>query len=653
MCGIAGFLEPSGFPAAEGEARARSMARRLVHRGPDDEGTWCDGESGVGLAHRRLSILDLSPSGHQPMASAGERFVTVFNGEIYNYADLRAELESAGAAPPWRGHSDTEVLLAGFEAWGVAATMARAVGMFAIAVWDRGERTLYLARDRMGEKPLYYGWQGGAFLFGSELKALRAHPAFKGAIDRRALTLLLRYAYVPAPHSIHEGISKLPPGSVLTLAHGQREPEVRPYWTLRSAVEAGLERLFVGSEAEAVAELDARLRTAVRLQMVADVPLGAFLSGGVDSSTIVALMQAQSMRPVRTFTVGFHEKAWDEAGHARAVAAHLGTDHTELYLSPQDVLDVVPGLPDFYDEPFADASQVPTILVARLARQHVTVSLSGDAGDELFGGYSRYLMARALWNRVGWAPAPLRALAARGVSGVPDGAWALLERPLAGLLPGGWRKRPLGVRARQFAGLLAAHRPEDIFHGIVSHWSDPAAAVIGGLEATTVLCDPASWPGTPDFEQRMMYLDALSYLPDDVLAKVDRAAMTTSLETRVPLLDHRVVEFAWTLPTNLKIRDGRGKWILRQVLDRYVPRALIERPKVGFGVPLALWLRRDLREWAEALLDEGRLRGEGYFEPAAVRRKWDEHQSGRQDWHHCLWNVLMFQAWLEARGNDR
>jgi asparagine synthase (glutamine-hydrolysing) len=650
MCGLAGFLEPAGFAQAEGEERARAMAQRLVHRGPDDEGVWSDGEAGVCLAHRRLSILDLSPSGHQPMASAGGRFVTAFNGEIYNYADLRRELESAGAAPAWRGHSDTEVLLAGFEAWGVAATAARTVGMFALAVWDRHERSLSLARDRMGEKPLYYGWQGGAFLFGSELRALRAHPAFAGTVDRRALTLLLRYAYVPAPYSIHEGIAKLAPGTVLTLPHGASEPVVRPYWTLREAVEEGRRHPFAGTDVEAVGELETRLRAAVGLQMVADVPLGAFLSGGVDSSTIVALMQAQSSRPVRTFTIGFHEKAWDEAVHARAVAAHLGTDHTELYVSPQDVLDVVPGLPDFYDEPFADASQVPTILVARLARQHVTVSLSGDAGDELFGGYSRYFMARGLWDRVRPLPAPLRSLAARGLTGVPARAWDWLGRPVAGLLPAGWRGRPLGVRAHQFAELLKARSPDEIFHGIVSHWHDPVSAVVGGAEPTTVLVDRSAWPPVADFEQRMMYLDALSYLPDDVLTKVDRAAMSTSLETRVPLLDHRIVEFAWTLPTRLKIREGRGKWILRQVLDRYVPRELIERPKVGFGVPLASWLRIDLRDWAEELLDESRLRREGYLHPGPVRRKWREHLGGGQNWHHALWNVLMFQAWLEAEG---
>lgn len=648
MCGIAGFLQPAGFPVAEGEARARAMANRLVHRGPDDEGVWCDGEAGTALAHRRLSILDLSPSGHQPMFSASGRYVTVFNGEIYNYGTLRDELEGSALMRGWRGHSDTEVLLAGFEAWGIEATLSRTVGMFAIAVWDCRERSLSLVRDRMGEKPLYYGWQGGTFLFGSELKALRAHPAFAGNVDRRALALLLRYAYVPTPYSIHEDIAKLQPGTVLTLAHGVREPVIRPYWTLNGAVERGLRSPFVGSDAEAVDALEAKLRESVGLQMVADVPLGAFLSGGVDSSTVVALMQAQSARPVRTFTIGFQEKAWNEAVYAKAVASHLGTDHTELYVSREDVLGVVPDLPHCYDEPFADASQIPTILLARLARHHVTVSLSGDAGDEMFGGYSRYFMARALWDRVGRVPAPLRGLAAGGLAGLSPAAWSRLGRPIGGLLPGDLRNRPLGVRAHQLAELLSAREPEDIFHGIVSHWHDPAAVVIGAIEPPTVFTERTGWPTAAGFEQRMMYLDALSYLPDDVLAKVDRAAMAASLETRVPLLDHRIVEFAWSLPLRLKIRDGRGKWILRQVLDRHVPRDLIERPKIGFGVPLATWLRTGLRDWAEDLLDESRLRQEGFLEPGPIRRKWEEHQSGEQNWHHCLWNVLMFQAWLRA-----
>lgn len=669
MCGLSGFFMPAGLAANAGGV-ARRMADAITHRGPDDAGVWVDEAAGIALAHRRLSILDLSPAGHQPMASSSGRYVIAFNGEIYNHLDLRAELAKVGsdetprsqspggAARFWRGHSDTETLLAAFEAWGIEATLKKCVGMFALALWDRETRTLTLARDRLGEKPLYYGWQGEAFLFGSELKALRVHPAFRGEIDRDVLALYLRHNYVPAPYSIYRGIAKLPPGSWLTLAAdtpvGAPQADllrgVLPvpsfYWRARDAAEAGVRGNL--NDATAINELDTLLRQAIGGQMVADVPLGAFLSGGIDSSTVVALMQAQSTRPVQTFTIGFHEAGYNEAEHAHAVAAHLGTEHTELYVTAEQVMAVIPRLPSLYDEPFADSSQIPTFLVSELARRHVTVSLSGDGGDELFGGYNRYLWASRIWRSLGWAPRPLRAALAGVLTSLPPAAWNSVFSGLSVFLPQRWRHANPGDKLHKLAGILAVRSPEEIYLALVSHWQQPASVVIGATEPATVLTDPKQWADVPDFESRMMYLDQMTYLPGDILTKVDRAAMGVSLETRVPLIDHRVMEFAWQLPLSMKIRDGQTKWLLRQVLYRHVPRELIERPKMGFGIPLDTWLRGPLRDWAEALLDEARLRQEGYFHPAPIRQKWAEHLSGQRNWAYHLWDVLMFQAWLES-----
>jgi len=660
MCGLSGFFMPAGL-AANADGVARRMADAITHRGPDDAGVWIDEAAGIALAHRRLSILDLSPAGHQPMASSSGRYVIAFNGEIYNHLDLRAELAKVGsdetprsqspggAARFWRGHSDTETLLAAFEAWGIEATLKKCVGMFALALWDRETRSLTLARDRLGEKPLYYGWQGEAFLFGSELKALRAHPAFRGEIDRDALALYLRHNYVPAPYSIYRGIAKLPPGSWLTLAADApvgASPAPSFYWRARDAAEAGVRSDL--DDASAVNALDALLRHAIGGQMVADVPLGAFLSGGVDSSAVVALMQAQSQRPVQTFTIGFHETGYNEAEHAHAVAAHLGTEHTELYVTAEQAMAVIPRLPSLYDEPFADSSQIPTFLVSELARRHVTVSLSGDGGDELFGGYNRYLWASRIWRSLGWAPRPLRAALAGVLTTLPPAAWNGVFSGLSVFLPQHWRYANPGDKLHKLAGILAVRSPEEIYLALVSHWQQPTSVVIGATEPATVLTDPKQWADVPDFESRMMYLDQMTYLPGDILTKVDRAAMGVSLETRVPLIDHRVVEFAWQLPLSMKIRDGQTKWLLRQVLYRHVPRELIERPKMGFGIPLDAWLRGPLRDWAEALLDEARLRQEGYFHPGPIRQKWAEHLSGQRNWAYHLWDVLMFQAWLEA-----
>jgi asparagine synthase (glutamine-hydrolysing) len=591
------------------------------------------------------------------MVSASGRYVIVFNGEIYNHQELRRELgdfhhseslnQGERGAKLWRGHSDTETLLAGIEVWGIESTLKKSVGMFAIALWDRAERVLTLARDRMGEKPLYYGWQGNTFLFGSELKALKAYSAFRGEIDRGALTLMLRHNYIPAPYSIYKGIRKLPPGTYLNLLMGQRESDLVHYWSVREMAERGQAQPFAGSKPEAIKTLEEHLLGSIGLQMVADVPLGAFLSGGVDSSTVVALMQAQSSRPVKTFTIGFHEEGYDEAQHAKLVARHLGTEHTELYVMPKEAIRVIPRLPALYDEPFSDSSQIPTFLVSELARRHVTVSLSGDGGDELFGGYNRYFWATNIWRRISWAPQPMRAAFAGVLTALPPSAWNNVFRGLARFLPVSWRYANPGDKLHKLAETLAVRTPEEIYLNLVSHWKQPTEVACGAHEPPTVLTDTGQWADLPDFEQRMMYLDQMTYLPGDVLTKVDRAAMAVSLETRVPLLDHRMVEFAWSLPLSMKIHDSQGKWLLRQVLYRHVPKELMERPKMGFGVPIDMWLRGPLKGWAEELLDEARLQREGYFDSRPIRKKWAEHLSGKRNWSYYLWDVLMFQAWLE------
>lgn len=648
MCGIAGFWTPGGRPDSGGVAAA--MGRRLTHRGPDQAGQWSDDAAGIALAHRRLAILDLSAAGHQPMSSADGRYVIVFNGEIYNHQELRAEMARAGLASVWRGHSDTESLLAAIQAWGIDAALKKSNGMFAFALWDRRERKLHFARDRLGEKPLYYGWQGGSLLFGSELKALQTHPAWSGELDRAALALFMRHAYVPAPWSIYRGIFKLPPGTRLEICQSWRHgglPEPQAYWSAVDAARAGGAQLLT-NDAEAADELERLLGRAVQRQMVADVPLGAFLSGGVDSSTIVALMQARSSRPVKTFSIGFAESCYNEAQHAKEVARHLGTDHEEVYVSAEEALAVVPSLPALYDEPFADSSQIPTHLVARMARRHVTVSLSGDGGDELFAGYNHYFRARNIWRWTGGLPAGLRRGGGRLATALTPAAWDRLFGVARPLLPPRLRLAMPGDKVHKLGGLLGADGADELYRRLVSFWPDPQHLVIEGIEAQTWAQAESRRAALAGFTERMMLRDQLGYLADNILAKVDRAAMGVSLETRIPLLDREVVEFSWRVPLSMKIRDGQGKWLLRRILYRHVPRRLIERPKMGFSVPLDAWLRGPLRDWAESLLDETRLRREGYFESVPIRRCWTEHLSGRRNWQHRLWNVLMFEAWLDG-----
>lgn len=650
MCGLAGFVDSRGGGQQAGlEALASRMAEALRHRGPDDQGVWADSDTGIALGHQRLSILDLSPAGHQPMFSPSGRFVIVYNGEIYNCEQLREELLSERPELLFRGHSDTEVMLAAFEQWGIEPALERMNGMFAFALWDRRERALFLARDRFGEKPLYYGSANGTFLFASELKSLRVHPAFRGEIDRDAVACYLRFNCIPAPYSIYRNIHKLLPGTVLRYRNG--EVTTQAFWSLRSSVERALVEPFRGSEEEAEEELDRLLRDAVKLRMHADVPLGAFLSGGIDSSLIVALMQAQSDRPVRTFSIGFHEEAYDEARDARAVAQHLGTDHTELYVTAGEAIDLVSRLPDVYDEPFADSSQIPTLLVSQLTRRHVTVSLSGDGGDEVFGGYNRYTWGGRLWSRLNRTPRPLRRLAAAGMTAVGPQSWDAAFKRVRPLLPKSWRQRMPGYKVHKLAGLLASEGPMEMYASMASHWSEPERVVPGAAASRPLRVIEDQWLKLPEFERQAMYLDTITYLPNDILVKLDRATMAFGLEGRIPYLDPRVVEFAWRLPLQMKVRPNQGKWILRQVLHRYVPENLVERPKMGFGIPLDAWLRGPMREWAEALLEPRRLQEEGFFDPAAVREKWEDHLRGRGAWQFHLWDILMFQLWLDRQNS--
>jgi asparagine synthase (glutamine-hydrolysing) len=640
MCGLTGFVD---FRPAPREARERivaAMANTLIHRGPDDGGHWVDDEAGVALGFRRLSIIDLSPLGHQPMVSADGRHVIIFNGEIYNFKDIAARLAQEGVR--LRGHSDTEVLVEAVARWGVAKAIAATEGMFAVALWDRGERRLTLARDRAGIKPLYWGMTpDGALLFGSELKALRRHPSWRGEIDRDALALLMRLGYVPAPHSIYRGVHKLPTGALLTYGRDD-EPRIERYWDPVATVEAATSDPAPGSDAERVEMLDHLMRRSVANEMISDVPLGAFLSGGIDSSLVTALMQARSSRPVKTFTIGFRSEGFNEAVHAAAVAKHLGTEHTELYVSDESVREVIPNLPTWYDEPFSDSSQIPTYLVSRLAREHVTVALSGDGGDELFGGYPWYRWGRMLHRAISPLPNPMRHGAAALLSAMPNGIAATMMK----LLPEKERPKRPSQSLKKLSRLLSGSATGEFHRQIVSIWDHPEQLVLGGREPATALSDPAIARGFPNLTERMMVTDLMVYLPDDILAKVDRASMAVSLEVRVPLLNHHIVEYAWRLPLSMKLRGNVTKWAMRQILYQHVPRELIERPKQGFTVPIDEWLRGPLAGWVSDLVAPEALRRDGFFDADAVTKRLNEHRSGNWDRGYHLWTVAMFQAWL-------
>lgn len=639
MCGIAGFIDLSASTGRGTlEAYARDMAYSMRLRGPDDFGVWSDAQNGVALAHARLAVIDLTPAGHQPMVSACGRFVIIYNGEVYNFEELRQMLDGIA----WRGHSDTEVILEACARWGVKNTVEKLIGMFAFALWDRKEQTLALARDRFGIKPLYWGMIDKLFLFGSELKALLVHSGWARKIDRNALASYLRFNYVPAPHSIFEGVAKLQPGHILNFSLGN-EPRLERFWHLRAVAMGGARNPVDLDDSAAEDRLDTLVRDAVKRRMVADVPLGAFLSGGIDSSTVVAAMQAQSVRKIKTFTIGFDVDGYDESMHAAAIAKHLGTEHTELRVTPEHALETVPKLAEWYDEPFADSSQIPTFLVSELARRHVTVSLSGDGGDELFAGYERHRWGEALWRRTGWVPRPIARVAADALRLPQKEFWYALNLAL----PARFKVSHPEDKARKLADVLALSDPLALYRRLVTAWENPDAIVPGaqephGLEWDTSLADS----GLGVMEQ-IQVLDSLTYLPDDILAKVDRASMAVSLEARVPLLDHRIAEFAFHLPRHLRYRGGQGKWLLRQVLARYVPKTLFERPKMGFGIPIDHWLRGPLRDWAEDLLSVEALEKGGYLTAAPIRSAWAEHLEVRNnvDWTTHLWTVLMFQAW--------
>ena len=650
MCGLSGFLDNNLSRSSESlKALSHKMCSTLVNRGPDDFGSWVDQKSGIAMSHRRLAIQDTSLAGHQPMVSRSSRYVIVYNGEIYNYRILRRELKKTGYI--FSGQSDTEVLLAAIEIWGLNMALSKFIGMFAFALWDRSNRELYLARDRVGEKPLYYGFFGNVLLFGSELKALEIHDSFIKKINRDAISLLLRYNYIPAPYSIYDNVYKVKPGTFLAIKPQKQKISITEhvYWSFRNIVKRERPNNKINNYEEAMLSVKDTLTESIRGQMIADVPLGAFLSGGIDSSLVVSIMQSLSSNRIKTYTIGFDYSEHNEAYDAKSIANYLGTEHTELYVTASQALDVIPKIPNIFDEPFADSSQIPTYLISELARTDVTVSLSGDGGDELFGGYNRYHQGYSTWKNLSRMPYPINYICSEIIHSINPDKWNILYNYLGKYIANRKDHKNIGDKLYKMADIVKINNPQDMYSSLISFWSNTEEVVLNSSEPMSIPRDYDNWIGSLDDRENMMFLDTISYLPDDILTKVDRSSMAVSLESRAPFLNHSVIELSQRVPIEMKIKNGQGKWILRNILNDFIPSNLIDRPKTGFGIPIAEWLRGPLKEWAESLIDSSRLKDDGYFNPALITDMWKKHISKNRNYGHHLWSILMFQAWLERK----